>query len=238
MLHFIAQVWLPTGLGKNLLSHLQIIGNNWPCAKLVPPPLFSQCSGHSQESHWELSMPCGEMDVFADELVRGSLLNWSPPLIFSPLLTNPLSLSLSQSFFSIPPPSWPALGQPFLWFYSGHFAPWGFWIQSLWFSRLFCFRTDSENCDFKMLSLHSLFVSIAWAVCPGEILKPSPPQTLGFLLSMKLRHCRRMLAGKQPDPCWGATKQDKVQLDIFPTVSRLQTRQGKVIPWGSMGAGV
>lgn len=114
MLHFIAQVWLPTGLGKNLLSHLQIIGNNWPYAKLVPPPLFSQCTGHSQEPHWELSMPCGEMHVFVDELVIGSLLNRGPPLIFSSLLTNPLSPSLSQSFFSITPPFWPLLGQPFL----------------------------------------------------------------------------------------------------------------------------
>lgn len=37
----------------------------------------------------------------------------------------------------------------------------------------------------------------------------------------------------------GAMKQDKVQLGIFPTVSRLQARQGEVIPWGSStGAGV
>lgn len=59
-------------------------------------------------------MPCGEMDVFADELVIGSLLNGGPPLIFSPPLTNPLSPSLSQSFSSITPPFWPVLGQAFL----------------------------------------------------------------------------------------------------------------------------
>lgn len=60
-------------------------------------------------------MPCGEMDVFADELLIGSLLNHGPPqLIFSLPLTNPLSPSLSQSFLSITLPFWPVLGQPFL----------------------------------------------------------------------------------------------------------------------------
>lgn len=180
MLHFIAQVWLPTGLGKNLLSHLQIIGNNWPCAKLVPPPLFSQCSGHSQELHWELSMPCGEMDVIADELVIGHCWTAAPHSL-SPLLLLILCPQASPSLSSVSH-RLPGLflDDHFFWFYSGHFAPWGLWIQSLWFSSLFCFLTESENCDFKMLSLHSLFVSIAWAVWPGEALKPSPPKPSAF----------------------------------------------------------
>lgn len=126
------------------------------------------------------------------------------------------------------------LDKHFFWFYSGHFAPWGFWIQSLWFSSLFCFRTELQNCDFKMLSLHSLFVSIAWAVCTGETLKPSP-QTLGFLLSMKLRHYRRMLAGKQPDPCWGQRSSTKYISASFPQCQVCKLHKGKWFPgevWG------
>lgn len=237
MLHFIAQVWLPTGLGKNLLSHLQIIGNNWPYAKLVPPPLFSQCTGHSQEPHWELSMPCGEMHVFVDELVIGSLLNRAPHS-FSPLFLLILCPQASPSLSSVSHRlSGLFLDNHFFWFCSGHLAPWGFWIQSLRFSSLFCFRTESENCDYKMLSLHSLFVSIAWAIYTGETLKPSPPKpSLSPFHEVKAlqKNAGRKTASSVP----GATKQHKVQLGIFPTVSRLQTRQGKVIPWGSKGAGV
>lgn len=88
-----------------------------------------------------------------------------------------------------------------------------------------------------MLSLHSLFVSIAWAVYTGETLKPSPPKP-SLSPFHEVKALQKNAGRKTARSVLGATKQHKVQLGIFPTVSRLQTRQGKVIPWGSKGAGV
>lgn len=77
MPHFSSQASLPKGLGKNPISHPQITGNNWPCAKLVPAPLFCWCT---QGLHQEPSGPSGDTHVVPDEHFKNNAETQTPAL--------------------------------------------------------------------------------------------------------------------------------------------------------------